>query len=547
MIMKYFRRHIKVFMLILIIAFVVWEIGTALVMRQTSKLKYAGVMFGKNVALQDFQRAYQAAYHRALMQYGDEARKKVPFATLHDEAWDRLLMLEAARRAHLQVRDREVIDEIALYPFFQRNNAFDTASYDYVTRHVFGVTPHDFEEEVRDTLKIRKLFAARNKALALTDAQLQERYYKERTAYTIRAALFSYRQYEELLKPTDEQLANYYQANKERYATGPRLDLRYVTLRYDDFASQVSVEPAEITEYYAAHKEELSPKAAPDAKAPAPEANAKTASAPSAPDEQTAAAIKKRLLRDKERAIVEDALQRIYVAGLSGVSFEEAIKKAGLSYKETKGLIRDQMVPEVGYSYNFAQAAFMLKTGETSTPVMDQDAGYLIKLMKSHASSFKPFEEIKDMVRQHFVQAEAKKLTAQEADQLAKSLVSVRTEGDFSAKVSAAAKELKTYGPFKKSDYIPEVGSAAAIADILYGYKENEAVPVALQAEAGYLVAYITAKKLPDAQAFDKEKEAYRNNTVQKIVFEDYFTYYSELKKKADLKSFVANTAQLAR
>jgi peptidyl-prolyl cis-trans isomerase D len=530
MVMKYLRRNVKIFMLALVVAFVVWEIGTATILRKTSALKYAGTMYGKYVTLQDFQKAYHAVWNRALMQYGDKVREKTQFSALRDEAWDRLLLLSEARRLRIRVSDREVIDEIARYPFFQRDGAFDTASYEYVLRHIFGTTPHDFEEETRDSLKIRKLFSARKKALMLSEDKIKELYDKENTSFTIDAVVFPFKQYAQAISPTESQLKTYYEANKERYSTGPRLDFEYVAVPYSDFYGTITVSEAEINEYYASHKKDLGKDVSPQ------ERQADT------PDETTRNAIKNQLLQQKAQAFVGDMLQQIYTASISDITFDEAVRKAGLSLKRVEGFTKDKPLSVIGYSYNFLQSVFSLKPGELSNPIIDQKAAYLVKLRDAKKATIKPLKDVEALVKQTIVDEEAKKLAQSAAQDLLKKTTGVATHEDFIAQVSADRKDHKSYGPFRYKEYISEIGPASKIVDQVYASSQGAVVPRAIESEAGYLVAYLAVKNVPDEKTFEKEKDTFANNALAQRVYEDYMSYYAALKQKARIKNFITGS-----
>ncbi|MBC2582968.1 peptidyl-prolyl cis-trans isomerase [Clostridium sp. DJ247] len=103
------------------------------------------------------------------------------------------------------------------------------------------------------------------------------------------------------------------------------------------------------------------------------------------------------LVQTEEKA--KDILDEIK----GGMSFEKAAQEySSCPSKAQEGNLgkfgRGQMVPE------FEAAAFSLAEGVISEPVKTQFGYHLVKVEEKHESSSKPFEEVKDMIKNNLLQ-----------------------------------------------------------------------------------------------------------------------------------------------
>src|SRR3989338_6391314 len=101
--------------IVIVPAFVLW--GSASLLR-SQRSSYAGKISGRKVSFDEFQESLRAVQTQALMQFGENFYKIQRFLKLNLEAWDRLILLQEAKRRRIKVSDQEVIEEINQLPFF---------------------------------------------------------------------------------------------------------------------------------------------------------------------------------------------------------------------------------------------------------------------------------------------------------------------------------------------------------------------------------------------------------------------------------------------
>ena len=212
--------------IIVILSFGVF--GTAY--RMDNTVNSAGTIYGHNVSIKDFQKAYLDARDQAIRLYGDEFFKKGNRINLEQEAWDRLVLLKEAQKRDIQANDQEVVATIASFPFFQRNGQFDQILYEEIVQNpsLFDRSTHDFEEGLRKQLIIKKLIDVVAPEVALSDAQLKKEYQKRNEKITLEYVLFSASDFAKIAAANDDEIKTYYEAHKEQFRLPPSIVLNYV-------------------------------------------------------------------------------------------------------------------------------------------------------------------------------------------------------------------------------------------------------------------------------------------------------------------------------
>ena len=142
--------------LIIIPAFTLWGFGGAFRSREESKP--LGKIFGHPVSNLELRDSVSAVTTTAIMQYGDKFPEVEKNLNLEAQAWERLILLYEAKRRGIRASDQEVIREIESLPYFQYKGGFDNRIYNQTLQYVFRLKARDFEEQVRASLILSKLY-----------------------------------------------------------------------------------------------------------------------------------------------------------------------------------------------------------------------------------------------------------------------------------------------------------------------------------------------------------------------------------------------------
>lgn len=165
----------KIFLLLAIIiipAFVLW--GASSSMRSGKEINYAGKLFGKKVSLQDYIDSHEAIILQGRMHFGDEFNKIQQEIDINKQTWVRLILLEQTERQKIKVSDKELVGAIQGMPFFQKQGHFDKKLYQTILNYHFHIQERDFEEKMRQSLMITKLFDKVTSNTSLNDEELSD-------------------------------------------------------------------------------------------------------------------------------------------------------------------------------------------------------------------------------------------------------------------------------------------------------------------------------------------------------------------------------------
>jgi len=213
--------------IIIIPAFTLWGFGSSSRSRQDSEP--AGKIFGKTVSVSEFNKSLSATKTAAIMQFGDEFPKVEKYLDLKSQAWERLMLLEVAKRRKLNVNDQEVVDAIQKAPYFQKNSVFDNKTYAMILRYVFRLQPRTFEEQLRQNLILSKLYDQVTADVKVEDSRIRQEWVDKNQELSIDyiAALFA--DFAKKIKPADKDIAAYYDKNKETFQEPANLNLEYLS------------------------------------------------------------------------------------------------------------------------------------------------------------------------------------------------------------------------------------------------------------------------------------------------------------------------------
>jgi peptidyl-prolyl cis-trans isomerase D len=395
-----------------------------------------------NIGKQQFPRGFPSQFRPFLMQ----------------RAADQLILQKAmiaeAHRMGLNVSDEELRNELQHGAFSQvlfPNGAYvgEDAYQNFVSQQL-GLSVPAFETLLKQDLLIRKLRAAVEGGVTVSDKEIAEMYQRENTKVKFDYAVLTLDSISKQIKPTDAELKAFYEKNKQTYtnAIPERRSARYILVDTARLQAQTKVTPEELQSYYNQHKDEFR---VPDQvmarwiviKTPAP-VNGKV--------DETAVA--------DAKAKADSVLKQIQAGG----NFAELARKysdddASKGNGGMLGWIQHGQVPEIDSAF------FGLKKGETSGVVRSTMGFNIIHLDDRQDAHVKSLDEVRAQIEPII----ASQKVAGQLDTIAN-----KVSGEARAKgLDAAAKdnglEVVSAGPFSRNDSVPGVGNAPEFMSALFG------------------------------------------------------------------------------
>ncbi len=477
---KFAKRVLTGLLIIIIPAFVLWGVGNF-----TKGPQLVGIIDGEKIYPADFARSREGVKAQVLLTYygNFDAISQIlkNRALVNFMAWERLILLNAARDQRLAVTNTDVLSFLTQHPIFQRNGTFDKEVYSYVLRNNFSIIePRQFEELIRENMQVQALRRQLLKDVSVSDDELLEYYKKandkvELSYVVIGKDIFLGR---DTVSP--EEAKNFYQTNRDKFFEPAKVEVEYIELTYADASGKDSAGRT-LEKIY-------------------PELTA-------SPDE-----------------------------------FQQIAEKYDLRYGKTGAFSQNDVIPGVPFFKGFHDAAFTLEEGAISFPLFsapDEDKGavYVLRKIKDVPRQSQDFEEVQETIIMTLAEQKRSALSQKEATRLYKNIT--EDNKTFEETVEASGEKIKTTGATGTTDYIENVGSAGEIVLIARQFEEGAVMPPVAVKKGAFLAR--VDKIIPaDEAEFENQKELLRKELLsrkQMSRLEDWFRENQsqvELRKKLE-------------
>ena len=489
----------------IVVVFVYWGVG-----RFPSQKAYrVALVNGEAVTFEEYREAYNNMIEQLRQQFGNNLNDdliKMFRVESHvlNQLIDQRLILHEAKRLHLQVSDKELIDSIQKIEAFQSAGVFDNALYQRMLARN-QLNPEEFESLQRKALLLGRMKSLVEDGIKVSDEEALEWYHLGNTAVDVDFVRFHPEKYEKIDIP-DSEVQTYFENNKASYKTQPKVKVCYVEFDPRSYDSQVRISEEDITAYYNEHRKEFE-------KPKTVEVRHILFSVEQDADDREVEAARERALKIRNLAV-------------SGQDFAELAKKySDGPTKDSGGYLgtfkrEDLLKP-------FADRAFSMKAGEISEPVRTQFGWHIIKVENVNAAS---------ALSQTAASAEiVKKLTAERSRTIAYDSAEALYDLTFDINdlVKAAAIQnlaVHTTGFFNSQDPPDGFREKPKFATVAFSLSEKEISAVLDLGNVYYIVQLL--EKIPETIP--------EFNTVAEKVRSDLVKEKQREKAEQDAKAFLA-------
>lgn len=230
--LKLFRKKIVMkiilwgLVIIVVPAFVMW--GGASMSRSKDKgPDYVGTLNGRKVSFDELYAALSGVRSQVILGYFNQPKvldtllgNKPLLAKL---AWDRIIMLDQAKKLKIKISDKEVIEAIRTHPLFLRDGVFDDRFYAYMLRNNIGLEPREFEEMIRENISLQKLGAIIAKDVKVSDQDTADEYKKEFEKIKISYLIVEPKRFIDKVNVEESAVKDFYEKNKNDLAVRSNL------------------------------------------------------------------------------------------------------------------------------------------------------------------------------------------------------------------------------------------------------------------------------------------------------------------------------------
>jgi peptidyl-prolyl cis-trans isomerase D len=443
-------------------AFLFWGIGS--VSRNRPKVTYSGKIFGKTVPYSEYKDALEATKNQAIMQFGDKFSEVQKQLNLEAQAWERLILLYEAKKRRIKVGDKEVVDFIRRYPFFQYNGKFDNRIYNQMLEYVFRTQSRVFEEQTRENIMLVKLYESLTKDIQLSEEEIRQVYAQENESISVSYIASVIANFIKEINPTEEEVKNYFFENSLDFKKPLTFNLEYIILDSEDK--------------------------------------------------------------------LKNAVSRVN----KKEDFAKIAADLNIKIQETGFFSQIDPIPGLGWSPQIISILPNLKPGQY-LPSVHMDKNYFILKLKEKKNPYIPeFSEIKDKVKEVFIESKAKEIAKDKIGLCLKKLEEEKTLGVKEADFLKIAKEFglksDSTGLFKYGSYIEGIGASDNLWLAAYNLKENDFSQV-IEMPSGFYIIKNKSRISLDEKKFQEDKKELSQELLFQKKQKYFLNFVSELKKRA--------------
>jgi peptidyl-prolyl cis-trans isomerase D len=367
---------------LLIIPFALWGINEYF--GNGSKL-VAATVNDTEISQREFQQAFYDQRGRMQQMLGGQYDAQLFDPQIKqrviNELIDRELLLQNADDQGFRVGDQIVVATIQSIDAFRENGAFSTSLYTQQLQ-TQGQSPTSFERRVKRMMTAAQLPDGLASSVFVTDAELDTAIKLEKQQRDFQYFLLQTAKFEDEAVADGAAVKDYYQQHADRFMTEEQVRVEYVELSAAALKSEKAPSEDELREFYEANQSQFS-----------------------VPEERQASHILIQIEEGADEVAVNAAREKA-----------ESLKAridAGESFADLARANSDdpgsaELGGDLGYfgrgimEPDFEEAAFSLKKGEVSEPVLTSFGFHLIKLTGIRASQSKPFADVRDEILTQF-------------------------------------------------------------------------------------------------------------------------------------------------
>lgn len=348
---------------------------------------------GEEISYLDFLQAYRSAYERLIQNTGGEISPEMETylkSQILSQLLNNRLLYQEAKKAGIKVSDVEIENQISriMKSFGSRENFMRYLQYNRIKYP-------EFEEEIRRQIAISRLTQLIRESIVVTEEEVKNYWIMENEKLDLAYLFLDPEKYASDIKVDIDEAKKFYEKNKEEFKVPEKVKLQYILISPQEFKDEVQITEQELKKYYEENPGEFQV----EEKRRASHILVKVSSD----------------AKDKDIKEARDKIEKIKEQLDKGADFAKLASK----YSDDKTTAEKggdlgfftygTMTPE------FSKAVFSLKkVGDISDVVQTPYGFHIIKLTGIEPAYKKSFEEIKEKLRETMIQSRCEELAREE-------------------------------------------------------------------------------------------------------------------------------------
>ncbi|HLF18261.1 MAG TPA: peptidyl-prolyl cis-trans isomerase [Candidatus Omnitrophota bacterium] len=481
--------------------------GTAYLLTGTQQTSYAGTLFGKNVSFQEFEKAYRDVRVQALIRYGDQFNDYIQYRNLDADTWDRLILLYEANRRRIAIKDEDVINTVKQYGFFQRDGQFDSLLYRDIVRYIFKIEPREFEESIRKSLKLSRLFIEETFTANVLEEDIRQEFKKQNEKVQASYVFISPDTYKSEVSYNEEEAKAYYEEHKFDFGVPSSINVEYIQLPF------------------AFNEDSLTTSA--------------TATAEDATPEQ---------LEEKKKTAELAAI--IYEELKTNPNMAEAAQAHGLTAQSSGFFSMENPNLGMGMSYELLKRLFELDAQEISEPYETSNGYFIAKVTEKKEAYVPEYEEAQEKVKDAVLRNAAMDITKKKAEEL---LAALKVEYqktlpyDFANAAKALGLELDQTPVFKRGQYLPAIGISKAFQEAAFALTQENKISDVIEEPNGFYILHLDGYTAATEEEYEQLKDEIAQVLLDRERNEIFSEFLSRLRLESNLIDNISALKQQAQ
>jgi peptidyl-prolyl cis-trans isomerase D len=244
---------VKIVFGLIIVVFVFWGVGKF----GTDTASVVAYVDGRPILVKDFEKTLEENMRLVHNQNPNVTDKELLEGGFRWQVFSQMLtqaiLAAQAAKLNISVSDEELRREISRVPAFaDEKGKFDSQKYEVLLKSN-GLSPAEFEADMRRTLTLEKLGGYVTLPAQVTEAEARGIYEFSREQAVIEYIPFLAEAFSQGITPTDEEIKAFHDANSDKFRTPARIKIEYLDLSPQTLAKPAEVSDADIEAYYKAN------------------------------------------------------------------------------------------------------------------------------------------------------------------------------------------------------------------------------------------------------------------------------------------------------
>jgi len=484
----------------------------------------AGVIFGRKIPWETFEqerRLVRRSLETSLG--GGQALPQMFEPFVQQQAWDRLILRDEAKR-RIRLSDDEVARYIQQQDVFRVNGRFDRQHY-YRFLSGIGQTPQNFEEQIRDDLRIQKLIDRVKVDVAVTDEDVRSAYATDHEQLRTELLLVTPSDLEPQIRLTlsDDELRAYYASHPDTVRTPEKRTIEYVGWSQQELIAQAPAPSDDkLTAYLASH---------PD--------NFKQTDGTAPPLDAVRERVKHKVLEEHAAKQLKSFELDLQEDIDEGRTLEQISADRKRPIQRVGPVDRSSPPTPNGPTGSMVNEAFDVVIGRTTKVLSEPEGVFVLRPTDETPSTVPPFEQVHERVARLLTAERAKEAARDRATHLHDELATLQRQGlAFDKACAVVGVTPQRPSPFTHEGPQDVVGYASSTFAPLFDLPPGT-MSDALDTPTGHVIAFVVEHVPYDPAAFEKDKATFRTTVLERKQRERIEAWLGSLRQSAHLQSFI--------